>query len=90
MTISFDLPPDVQRDMEGLFENIGQSAKEAFIIQGYRDRRFGIGIVRRLLGVSTRREAEQWLTDHHVCTNYSVDDLNDDRQTLQQVFGNDI
>jgi len=89
MTISFELPPDLERDLEGMFENIGQVAKEAFILQGYQDRRFGMSTLRRLLGVSTRWEAEQWLADHHVGTNYSIQDLDDDRQTLQQVFEND-
>ena len=89
MAISFELPPDLERDLEGMFENISQSAKEAFIIQGYQDRRFGMSTLRRLLGVSTRWEAEQWLADHHVGTNYSIQDLDDDRRTLQQVFEND-
>lgn len=89
MNITFEFPPELDRDLDGLFENISQSAKDAFIIQGYRDRRFGISIVRRLLGVETRWEAEQWLADHHVDTNYSVQDFDDDCQTLQTIFGHD-
>lgn len=89
MTISFELPPDLERDLAELFDNVSQSAKEAFIIQGYQDRRFGISMVRRLLGVETRWDAEQWLSNHQVCTNYSAQDLDDDRQTIHQVFGTD-
>ncbi|MGB0766378.1 MAG: UPF0175 family protein [Phycisphaeraceae bacterium] len=90
MTISFDLPPDVESELDSLFENIGQAAKEAFVIQGYRNRQFGISMVRRLLDLETRWDAEQWLSDHGVCSNYSADDLADDRQTLRNVFGHDV
>lgn len=89
MTISFELPPEVEHELNGVFENIGQTAKEAFAIHGYRTRQFGISMVRRLLNLETRWDAEQWLSDRDIFTNYSADDLADDRQTLNQVFGHD-
>ena len=89
MKIEFEIPPDLKQDLEVLFENIGHSAKEAFVIQGYQDRRFGISVVRRLLGLESRWEAERWLADHDVDTSYSVEDLAEDRQTLHRVLGYD-
>ncbi len=87
MLISFDLPADVEPQLAASFEDLGRAAKEAFVIEGYRQRKFGISTVRRALGFETRGEAEQWLAQRNVPMNYTPEDLEDDRQTLSRLFG---
>ena len=63
MTISFDLPPDVQSLLTEQFDDLSQAAKEAFAVEGYRTRKFGVSTVRRILGFETRWDAERWLAE---------------------------
>jgi hypothetical protein len=72
MAVSFDLPSDVEQELAASFD-LGQAAKEAFVVEGYRQRRFGIATVRRLLGLETRWQAEEWLSHHKVPMNYSAE-----------------
>jgi hypothetical protein len=87
MAISFDLPPDVQSLLTEQFDDLSQAAKEAFAIEGYRTRKFGVSTVRRILGFETRSDAEQWLAKHDVAMNYTREDLEADRRTLDGVLG---
>jgi hypothetical protein len=89
VAISFNLPPDVENDLAARWSDLGQAAKEAFVIEGYRTRKFGIGTARRLLGLETRSEVERFLFDRDVPIHYSVDDLEGDRQTLARLLGGD-
>jgi len=87
MIISFDLPSDIEQDLAGRFEDLGEAAKEAFVIEGYRNGKFGLSVVRRLLGLASRWEAQQWLSERHVPLNYTTEDLESDRQSLDRVLG---
>lgn len=86
MAISFEVPADVESELASRLGDLGQAAKEAFVIEGYRSRKFGISTVRRLLALQTRWEAEQWLYQRGVPLNYSTQDLEADRQTLDRLF----
>jgi hypothetical protein len=90
MAISFDVPPDVENLLAARFPDPGQAAKEALTIEGYRNGKFGVSTVRRLLGLGTRAEAERWLFERRVPINYSPDDLEADRRTLDRLFGEDV
>ena len=87
MAISFNLPSDLEENLAARLGDLGQAAKEAFIIEGYRSGRFGTSMVRRLLGLETRWEAEQWLSGHDVPINYTPEDLQADRRTLNRLLG---
>lgn len=89
MAISFSLPSDVEENLAARLGDLGQAAKEAFVIEGYRRGRFGISVVRRLLGLETRWEAQQWLSRHDVAINYTPEDLEADRQTLNRLLGDE-
>ncbi len=87
MPISFDVPSDIEKSLATRFSDLGQAAKEAFVIEGYRNGRFGISMVRRLLCLETRWDAERWLSEHHVPMNYTPEDLEADCRTLNHLFG---
>lgn len=86
MIVTLDLDPYTQQTFGQAFgQNLSQAAIEALTIEGYRARKFGIGAVRRLLGLRTRWETEAWLRTHEVPLNYSLDDFQADCRTLDQL-----
>ncbi len=87
MAITFELPAEVERELQRQVGDLGRAAKEAFIIENYRAGLLSIGDVAELLGFETRFEAEQWLGRRGVRMNYSVEDLEADRRTLDRVLG---
>jgi len=88
MAVSIDMPKQQEQTLRQAFgEDLGQAAKEALIIEGYRTAKLSIGEVRELLGLQTPFEAESWLGSRSVHSNYGLDDLEADRQALATTFG---
>lgn len=85
MTISFELPNDLQAELQLAFGDLGQAAKEALAVRGYVERKYGLSTLRRLLGLETRWDVEQWLIDHQIVRNYSPEDLQADIETLRSL-----
>lgn len=84
--MTIHLPEDAKRTFRETWgDSLDRATLEALVIQGYRQRRFGISAVRRLLGLETRWQAEQWLGSQGVNWNYSSEDLDDDLATLEQL-----
>lgn len=90
MAISFEVPPELEHFLVARYPDPGQAAKESLAIEGYRNGKFGVATVRHLLGLETRADAERWLFEHRVPINYSPDDLEADRRTLNRVFGKNL
>jgi predicted HTH domain antitoxin len=86
MTISFDVPLEVEQQLRVVLGDPGQAAKEALAVQGYQQRKFGISTVRRLLNLQTSWEAEQWLAKQGIPQNYNTADLEADSQTLKSLL----
>jgi hypothetical protein len=86
MSITIHFPEAAERTFRETWgDALDRATLEALVIQGYRQRKFGISTVRRLLGFDTRVQAEQWLGDQGVNWNYSVEDLDADMATLDQL-----
>ena len=87
-SLTIQLPEEAEQTFRQTWgESLDRTALEALIIQGYRQRKFGISTVRRLLGLASRWEAEQWLGAQGVNWNYSAEDLEQDRATLDELLG---
>lgn len=88
MSAIVHLPDEAaQTFRESWGDGLDRAALEALIIQGYRQRKFGISTVRRLLGLSSRWEAEEWLGRQGVDWNYSAEDLEADREAMRRAIG---
>lgn len=85
MTVSFELPSDLQTELQTAFGDLGQAAKEALAVRGYIERKYGLSTLRRLLGLETRWDVEKWLADRKIERNYSVEDLQADIETLENL-----
>ena len=83
------LPSEASRTLERAFGgNLDRAALEALAIEGYRAAKLSASEVARVLGLETSLAAQKWLAEHGVDANYSLDDLERDRETLIKLFPN--
>lgn len=87
MTVSFDLPSDVEASLRQEFRDVNQAAKEAFLVQMYRLGKISLGYLAQILGMQTSIQAQQWLSDRGEPLNYSAADLGADRAAHKAAFG---
>jgi len=87
MTLSIAVTPEVEATLrEAWGSKLDQVALEALAIEGYRSGKFGSATVRVLLNHDSRWETEQWLADRGIPLNYTMEDLESDRRTLDALF----
>jgi hypothetical protein len=88
MTLSLNIPDDAAEALVGAWgAGIDRAALEGLVAEGYRSGKFGIAQVRRLLGLESRWDAEEWLGKRGIHLNYTIDDLRADRETLDRLLG---
>ena len=86
MQVYINIPRDAEDVLRQEWGDLDQAATQALLIESYRTGKISIGFLAEMLGVS-RWEAEQWLGRHGVTWNYGLDDLESDRQTMAEQFG---
>lgn len=86
MQVVIDIPKELADALSSPGGDLSAAVKDALIVESYRTGGLSIGGVARLLGLPTRFEAEAWLGKRGVHWNYSVDELNADRETLSRLF----
>ena len=87
MTVTIHIPDDAESVLRQAWgAGLDRAALEALVIEGYRTRKFGGGMVRQLLSLPTRWDAEQWLATRGVPLNYSLEDLEADRSALDRAL----
>lgn len=88
MAISINIPKDQEETLrEAWGSNLDRAALEALAIEGYRSGKLSAAEVGRLLGLEDRWVVNQWLADHKVPLNYTLEDLEADRSTLDRLLG---
>ncbi len=88
MTLRLEISDDAHRALnEAWGQDLSRAALEALSIEGYRTGKLSRHDVQTLLGFQNRWETEEWLGSHGVCMNYSMEDLEADRATLNRVLG---
>jgi predicted HTH domain antitoxin len=85
MTIRFELPQEVEQELRERLGDVDRAAKEALLIQSYREGRLSLGQVSMVLKKGTI-ETQAWLSERGAPLNYSVADLEEDRRTLGRLF----
>jgi len=76
--VSFERPEDIERDL-------GQAAKEAFLVQCYRDGRLSVGQVAEILGRGVMA-TQDWLAERGAPLTYTLEHLEEDRKSLARDF----
>jgi Uncharacterised protein family (UPF0175) len=84
MEIELQIPDDIAEDIrKANGQDIARHILEAYVIQAYQQRELSTAQLRRLLGFETRYEFEDFLAAHHVPRNYTLADLEHDRETAR-------
>ena len=87
MSVTFQLPAEIERELRAADPQLDENAREQFIIGNYRLGRLSTGDIALILGLETRTEAERWLGSRGVEGKYSIADLEADRRNLDHLLG---
>jgi predicted HTH domain antitoxin len=85
MEVTIELPEDVAGVFLANGENIEREVLEATALEGYRSGKLSHAQIGRMLNLS-RFEVDKFLKTHDVPLNYTVEDLEADRRTLDKLF----
>lgn len=87
MSITFDLPPELERDLRRQLGDIEQAAKEAALVELYRQLKLSHGQLANALGLS-RDELNALLKKHNVTEDLiTVDDFDEQMSSLRKLLG---
>jgi Uncharacterised protein family (UPF0175) len=86
MEVAISLPDDVVQQLQAQWgEDIPRYILESVALEGYRSGVLGEEGVRRLLGLATRFAVHTFLAAHQVPLNYTLEDLEQDRETARRL-----
>ncbi len=87
LTVTFDLPADLEEKLRRETENLDADVKEAYALELFRRGKLSHYELSRVLGLD-RLETGAWLKEHKVFEgSLTMTDLEADRQTLDRVMG---
>lgn len=84
MNLELQIPEEAARLLKAQYPDLPRAALEALALDGYRSMRFSDGQLRQMLGFSSRMQVHAFLKEHGVHLHYSLDDLEQDRQSSQE------
>ena len=86
MQVTIEVPDDIAEQMrQANSQDVARHILEAYALWAYQTGEIGGGQLRRLLGFATRDEVDQFLADHNATHNYTLADLEQDRETARQL-----
>ena len=86
MEVTINLPEDVAQRFLADGESLEREVLEATALEGYREKKLSQAQVRRMLGFATDMQVDEFLKKHDVFLNYTLEDLEQDQKTLDQLF----
>lgn len=86
MKLTINIPQSIEQSLqEQLGKDLTQAAREALAVAWYQAEKLSIGQVAELLDI-TVYEAEGLMKRHHATAPYSLEDFEQDRQTLDRLL----
>ena len=85
MAVKFELPEDIEHHLEKQWGNLPRHALESLAIEGYRARVLSRSQVRRMLGLETGAEVDEFMKRAGVPFDYTVDDFEYDGETSRDL-----
>ena len=87
MELTFTIPDDLALPLRAANgEDLGRAAVERLALESYRSEKLSRYQVQRLLGFHNRYDTEDWLGRHGANQNYTLADLQADRETLDRLL----
>lgn len=84
MQITIELPDEYAQRLERDLPNLSRRVLEALVAEAYKAEHFTSSEVGKILGLS-RFEVDAFLKQHEAYLHYSIEDFNQDLETLQQL-----
>ena len=83
--ITIALPDELSVALAAPGQDLSRAAFEALTLEAYRERKISAAQLRQLLGYETRIEVDAFLKSHGVELEYTLEDLERDRETHRQL-----
>jgi len=83
--LTIELPDELSAALASSGKDLSRAAFEAIALEAYRERKLSTAQLRRLLGFQTRMEVDGFLKAHGVELEYSLEDLERDRETHRRL-----
>ncbi len=80
MQITLELPDEIA----GELKDLPRALLESFALEGYRSGKLTEGQVRKILGYGTRMQVDEFLKEHGVYLNATLEDLDRDTETSRE------
>ncbi len=88
MTITLDIPEEIERDILSMDDALlRRKLMETTAVEAYRDHKISSADVGRMLGFESRWETINFLSQFNAYPNYDLEDLEEDRATLERILG---
>ena len=85
MQLFLDVPADIVRKLEEGWSDLPRQALEALAVQAYRSRLLTAVDVQRMIGLASRREADELLKSAGACLDSSEEALKWDLERLRRL-----
>ncbi len=85
MQVAIELPEDIAEELRAKWKDMPRHVLENVALQGYRSGVLTQEQVRRLLGLETRMEVDGFLKEHGAYLEYTLEDLERDREAHRQL-----
>jgi hypothetical protein len=83
--VTIALPDELSAALAAPGQDLFRAAFEALALAAYRERKISAAQLRHLLGYETRMEVDAFLKSHGVELEYTLEDLERDRETHRQL-----
>ena len=83
--ITITLPDELSAALAAPGQDLSRAAFEALALVAYRERKISAAQLRQLLGYETRLEVDALLKRHGIELEYTLEDLERDRETHRQL-----
>jgi hypothetical protein len=85
MEVAIHLPDDIAQCVQARWEDVPRHVLESLALAWYQSGELSEEQVRRLLGYETRLEVHRFLKEHDVPLQYTLDDLEKDREAHRRL-----
>lgn len=81
MIVNLNIPDELSAELTAQFRNVGRAALEALAATAYARDCLSVEQVRRLLGLASKWEAQEVLSQHNVWPGLTADEVSQDAAT---------
>ena len=83
--LTLDLPDELSSALAGSGVDLSRAVLEAIAMEAYRERKLSTAQLRQVLGFQTRLEVDGFLKQHGVELEYTMEDLERDREAHRRL-----